>query len=269
MSDGTGPEDARPRRRWPMPVRAAAVVAHVTARSAVSLYRRIRRRRLIMGLALRAVWGRARIHHEIATDVALARHVKFVVTPRTTNMLRIGPGCSIGDDVLVHLDGGTLVMTESVEIRARCALHIRGALRFAGTNILSYGCTMHCDEQIDVEHMASFSEYVTIVDSSHTHHGGDEWFVANIRSAPVVIGANAWLGAKVTVARGVHLGERSVVGANSVVISDVPADCLASGVPAKIVKRLGGDTLSENRDAPPGPAARNGQARERDATRSS
>ncbi|HEY8509889.1 MAG TPA: hypothetical protein VIL32_16110, partial [Steroidobacteraceae bacterium] len=34
---------------------------------------------------------------------------------------------------------------------------------------------------------------------------------------------------------GVRLGERAIIGANAVVLSDVPADCVAVGVPARII----------------------------------
>lgn len=57
-------------------------------------------------------------------------------------------------------------------------------------------------------------------------------------TAPVAIGNQVWLGANVTVLKGVTIGERTVVAAGSVVVTDLPADCLAGGVPAKVIRNL-------------------------------
>lgn len=55
---------------------------------------------------------------------------------------------------------------------------------------------------------------------------------------PVVIGNNVWLGSRVIVLRGVTIGDNSVVGAGSVVTRTVPANTVAAGVPAKVVRKL-------------------------------
>jgi acetyltransferase-like isoleucine patch superfamily enzyme len=55
---------------------------------------------------------------------------------------------------------------------------------------------------------------------------------------PVTLGDNVWLGANVVVTSGVTVGRRSVIGANSVVIDDVPAFSIAAGAPAKVLKTI-------------------------------
>jgi len=55
---------------------------------------------------------------------------------------------------------------------------------------------------------------------------------------PVWIGDGAWLGQGVVVCPGVRIGRYSVIGANSIVKSDVPDRCVAVGAPARIVRRL-------------------------------
>jgi acetyltransferase-like isoleucine patch superfamily enzyme len=53
--------------------------------------------------------------------------------------------------------------------------------------------------------------------------------------ADVVIGADVWLGVRVTVLPGVTIGDGAVVGAGSVVTKSLPANCIAGGVPAKVI----------------------------------
>jgi len=62
--------------------------------------------------------------------------------------------------------------------------------------------------------------------------------LANVRgSGRPVIGNNCYFGAGCKVMGGVTLGDKVVVAANSIVISDVPSDCTVMGVPARIISR--------------------------------
>lgn len=53
-----------------------------------------------------------------------------------------------------------------------------------------------------------------------------------------VIGNNVSLGANVIVIGGVHIGNNVFVGAGSVVVKDIPSNCVAAGNPAKVIKKL-------------------------------
>jgi acetyltransferase-like isoleucine patch superfamily enzyme len=55
---------------------------------------------------------------------------------------------------------------------------------------------------------------------------------------PIVIGENVWLGAWVVVLPGIRIGDNSVIAANSVVKSDVPANVLYAGCPAIFKKDI-------------------------------
>ncbi len=60
----------------------------------------------------------------------------------------------------------------------------------------------------------------------------DKWEAAQ----PITIGDNVWLGSGAIVLPGVTIGENTVVGAGSVVTRDLPANVVAVGNPARIVK---------------------------------
>jgi acetyltransferase-like isoleucine patch superfamily enzyme len=53
---------------------------------------------------------------------------------------------------------------------------------------------------------------------------------------PTRIGSNVWCGANVVVTSGVTVGDRCVIGANSVVTKDLPAYSIAAGAPAKVLR---------------------------------
>lgn len=54
--------------------------------------------------------------------------------------------------------------------------------------------------------------------------------------SPVVLGQNCWIGRNVSILKGVTIGDNSVIAANSVVTKSIPANCIAAGNPAKVVK---------------------------------
>lgn len=60
----------------------------------------------------------------------------------------------------------------------------------------------------------------------------------NERRNYIVICDNVWFGGDVKVTGGVTIGENSVIGAGSVVTHDIPANCIAAGVPCKVIRTV-------------------------------
>lgn len=58
---------------------------------------------------------------------------------------------------------------------------------------------------------------------------------------PVVIASGVWLGSNAIINPGVTIGENSVIGAGAVVTADIPANSLAAGVPARVIKNIDQD----------------------------
>ena len=57
-------------------------------------------------------------------------------------------------------------------------------------------------------------------------------------ASPVTIGDNVWFGANVTVTPGVTIGSNSIIGAGSVVTRDIPANSIAVGNPAHVIREI-------------------------------
>jgi acetyltransferase-like isoleucine patch superfamily enzyme len=57
----------------------------------------------------------------------------------------------------------------------------------------------------------------------------------------VIIGNNVWIGDSAIVGKGVTIGENAVIGAGSIVVKDIPANAIAAGNPAKVIKYLDPD----------------------------
>ena len=188
-----------------------------------------------------------RVRRQIAQRVDATIHPTATIgavvlrTSGARGRLVIGPRVRIEEDVIIRItDGGSIYLGPDCHVRTGAVLNVSGQLRFEGRNSsLSFYSVVHCAESVLFEAMAGAAEGVTVVDSVHFHGPRDapeEHYYANNRSEPVVIGRNTWLAAKCTISPGVTLGERCIVGSNSLVArgNHAPESTLI-GVPARVV----------------------------------
>lgn len=62
--------------------------------------------------------------------------------------------------------------------------------------------------------------------------------ILGTKDAPVEIKDNVFIGMHCLILKGVTIGENSIIGAGSVVTKDIPANCVAAGVPCKVIRYL-------------------------------
>jgi maltose O-acetyltransferase len=55
---------------------------------------------------------------------------------------------------------------------------------------------------------------------------------------PIIIGEDVWIGGSAVICPGVRIGDRSVIGAGSVVTKDIPADVFAAGNPCRVIRSV-------------------------------
>jgi maltose O-acetyltransferase len=90
---------------------------------------------------------------------------------------------------------------------------------------------------LTIGNRVSIAPRVTLVTSSHPNNSRIRGF-APLAQGPIVIEDDAWLGTGCVVLPGVRIGRGAVVGANSVVLEDVPPLHIVAGQPARTVREL-------------------------------
>jgi acetyltransferase-like isoleucine patch superfamily enzyme len=168
-------------------------------------------------------WNRARIHWELARRECFARwpvHGNVLELLRE-GRLELGPHVLFEPDVWITAGG-----TARVRIGGGTFLNL--AVMVAAVELVEIGA--HC--------MLANGTFVT--DGNHRYDDPDRpvpWQGFTTKG-PTRIGDNVWCGANVIVTSGVTIGERCVIGANSVVTGDIPAFSVAVGSPARVIHRV-------------------------------
>jgi acetyltransferase-like isoleucine patch superfamily enzyme len=168
-------------------------------------------------------WNRARIHWE------LMRRGAFVRWPLHGN-------------VLEALREGRLQVGEQTLFEPGVWITAPGAarVRIGSGTFLNQGVMVASLELVEIGDHCMFANGCFISDAAHRFDDPDQpvpW-QGFTSKGPTRIGDNVWCGAHVVITRGVTIGERSVIGANSVVTRDIPSFSIAAGSPAKVLRTI-------------------------------
>jgi acetyltransferase-like isoleucine patch superfamily enzyme len=216
-----------------------------------------RRAMIIARLRMLAAWHGASVEVDIAPDVRFGRDIDLTVWPGSRNVIRIGPGCTIGNRTMIFLNNGTLLLGDRIQIRRDVIFMLwGGTLEIAGENVLSWGSVFHCADSIRIGRLSIFGEWSTIVDSSHFYSHPDAPVQHNTKTGPVEIGYNTWVCAKAVIGRNSKIGDHCIVAGNAVVAGEVPSGHLASGTGAAKVRALALPWQEPDGTAAPAPRRR-------------
>jgi acetyltransferase-like isoleucine patch superfamily enzyme len=151
-------------------------------------------------------------------------------------------------------DPGALVIGNHVSIYAGCSFSVgaKGSCTIGDFTLLN-GALIMVEEKIEIGSHCLVSWNVGIADSDFhplepalrriDAHALAPFFKdrpprPKLRTAPVIISDNVWIGMNATILKGVTIGENSVVAAGSVVTKSVPPNVVVAGNPAVAVKNL-------------------------------
>jgi acetyltransferase-like isoleucine patch superfamily enzyme len=109
-------------------------------------------------------------------------------------------------------------------------------LRVGANVFINHGCTLNDMGGIEIGSDSMIGPNVSVLTAGHPTAVADRR--AGITVAPIVIGANVWIGAGAIILGGVTVGDGAVVAAGAIVNRDVPPATLVAGIPARAVRAL-------------------------------
>lgn len=164
------------------------------------------------------VFRRSKIRRRRKKYIMLDKHVilgKSIEIHRhnKTSVLFIGRDSSIYNSVRFYLDSDKA----NVSIGKNTYINDRTEIK--------------CQERISIGDNCAVSWDVLIMDTDY--HSLD----SKPKSEPITIGNHVWIGCRVTILKGVKIGDGAVIAAGSLVNSDVEPNTLVGGVPARVIKK--------------------------------
>jgi acetyltransferase-like isoleucine patch superfamily enzyme len=168
-------------------------------------------------------WNRARIHWELMRREAFARWPLHgnVLEAMREGRLEIGPQVLFEPGVWITVPGNARV-------------------RIGGGSFLNLGVMVAAHELVEIGEHCMFANHCFVTDANHRFDDPDKpvpW-QGFTSKGPTRLGDNVWCGANVVITSGVTVGERCVIGANSVVTDDLPPFSIAAGAPAKVLRTI-------------------------------
>lgn len=149
-------------------------------------------------------------------------------------------------------DGASLRIGDRTSIDTGATIQVKfGRLEIGSGSFVGRGSVIVARESIVIGNDALIAEYVTIRDQDHGFIQSLPRAKCGYLTSAIRIGNNVWLGAKVTVLKGVSIGDNVVVGANSVVTRDLPPNVVAAGVPARVIREVDESELIRNVEGSP------------------
>lgn len=129
--------------------------------------------------------------------------------------------CTIHDHLSCRCGGGISVLNNGhLEIK-----HL----------LMNNNVSIFCIYRIEIGEGVIIGDNVIIRDSD-SHQISYEGHTQEV-SSPIIIEDHVWIGVNCTILKGVRIGKGAVIAAGAVVTKDIPAGCLAGGVPAKVLKQ--------------------------------
>jgi acetyltransferase-like isoleucine patch superfamily enzyme len=110
-----------------------------------------------------------------------------------------------------------------------------------GNDVGMSGCTIVAADSVAIGNgcLLGANSLVMDTDIHPLETAGRRWRTDDVRSAPVALGDNVFVGTAAMILKGVTVGDNAVIGAGSVVSSDVPAEAIVGGSPARVIGSVG------------------------------
>ncbi|WP_165958227.1 DapH/DapD/GlmU-related protein [Segetibacter sp. 3557_3] len=100
-----------------------------------------------------------------------------------------------------------------------------------------------CIDKVQIGNNVLLASRIFISDHSHGEINTEALKLPPIArqlfsKGPVIIEDNVWIGEGVSILHGVTIGKNAIIGANAVVTKSIPPNCVAGGIPCKVLKAL-------------------------------
>jgi acetyltransferase-like isoleucine patch superfamily enzyme len=112
-----------------------------------------------------------------------------------------------------------------------------GVVEIGAKTVMGQECTISAYQRVRIGEQCVIADRAMFIDFDHGVVEVERPIrVQGIYKRDVEVGSNVWIGYGACILRGVRVGDNSIVGTNSVVTRDVPANAVVAGIPARVIR---------------------------------
>jgi acetyltransferase-like isoleucine patch superfamily enzyme len=112
-----------------------------------------------------------------------------------------------------------------------------GVVEIGEKTVIGQECTISAYQRVRIGAECVIADRAMFIDFDHGVVEVERPIrLQGIYKRDVVVGSNVWIGYGACILRGVTVGDNSIVGTNSVVTKDVPANAVVAGIPARVIR---------------------------------
>ena len=145
----------------------------------------------------------------------------------------IGPGCQleVGKNAVLEL-GRWSWIGHGCKIRCH-----EGTVSLGPKSVMGQECTISAFQHVSIGRECVIADRAMLIDFDHGVVDVEKPIrLQGIYKRDVRVGHNVWIGYGACVLRGTTIGDNAIIGSNSVVTHDVPANAVVGGVPARLIR---------------------------------
>ena len=174
-----------------------------------------------------------------ASEDFIRKQSGTIIFTGSNNHVKIGDKCTTNNILLRLGDGSSFIAGDNVVFNRLRTYSVKCSKMTIGSDTkFTWSCALHAHESFDITlgescliasdctlSVSDMHPIILIETGERINHGGD-----------IRLESRVWLGEGCKVLKGVHIGTGCVIGTGAIVSGNIPANSLAAGVPARVIK---------------------------------
>jgi len=186
--------------------------------------------------------------HRVISELQDEEHTKFcylnsnaegaIFLPETQiynfssdkNKISLGKGTCCRGELLIFPYSSGIQIGENCYVGSDTRIWSGESVTIGNNVLISHLVNIMDTDSHELDHIERSENYIKLLKNGHPLTRGA------VKTAPIVIEDDAWIGFNAIIKKGVTIGARAIVAAGSVVTKDVPADAVVAGNPAVVIR---------------------------------
>ena len=172
-------------------------------------------------------------------DSILGKSFRVRVQNMNDSMLTVGDDSILHGMLIYESDAGRISIGNNTWIGNDTKIYSIKNVTIGNNVMLSWNVTIYDHNGNPTDYILRREAFKSVLDNTRKNIpllSNYDW--SHIKSSPIVIQDDAWIGFNVIIQKGVNIGKGAIISSGSVVTQDIPDYCIGAGNPCRVVKKI-------------------------------